>query len=721
MPNHCLAALIALAVLIAPCAIRAQEPPRDFTCFQSGSPYAPDIDIASDLAITYGVGHDFAERVAQWKRHGYNVSLMTGIAWGGYGAYYGSGDDFKRDEVQTDKSGKLFMHGNSTTVGYNVPSPEYVQFIKDYIDPALDCDILGVYLEEPEFWANTGWSESFKKEWQRFYGEPWQAPDSSPDAQYRASKLKYELYFNALKEVFAHIDKRAAERGVSIECHVPTHSLINYAQWRIVSPESHLIDIPQLDGYIAQVWTGTARSRNMYRGVGKERTFETAYLEYGQMLGMVRPTGKKVWFLADPIEDNPNYDWADYKVNYECTLVASLLWPEVSRYEVMPWPGRIFRGKYPRYKGAAPDDRVAVPAEYSTQLLTVINALNHMEQSDVKRDTGSQGVGVIVSDTLMFQRSAPEPSDAALGSFYALSLPLVKHGIPGEVVQLENAVHPNCFKPYRVLLLTYEGQKPLRPEYHAALAQWVREGGGLIYVGDGSDPYHDVREWWNAQGTEEAKAYDDLFERLGVTEDARTAPQAIGKGFVRVLEERPRDMQREEDGAEKVIGLVREMFAAQGQTLETQNYLRIQRGPYVIAAVLDESVSDQPLTLTGNYVDLFDARLPVVVSKTLNPNERALLYDLDWGRGKDMPVAKVVAAATRVRDERVEQSAFTFTTRGPVDTHARVRILLPGKPASVAAEPSVPFEHVWDADSSTLLLSFDNKAEDIKFELALPQ
>src|SRR5690606_32589532 len=103
----------------------------------------------------------------------------------------------------------------------------------------------------PEFWANTGWSEGFKAAWQDFYNEPWQEPDSSPDAQYRASRLKYELYFNALKEVFAHIKQRAEEKGIAIECIVPTHSLINYAHWGIVSPESHLADLPAFDGYVA--------------------------------------------------------------------------------------------------------------------------------------------------------------------------------------------------------------------------------------------------------------------------------------------------------------------------------------------------------------------------------------------------------------------------------------------------------------------------------------
>src|SRR5690606_31094483 len=174
---------------------------------------------------------------------------------------------FKRDEVQTMKDGSLRMHGGG--VGYNVPTRPYIEHIKKRVEPAIEAGVVGIFLEEPEYWTNTGWSPAFQKEWQDFYGEPWQAPDSSVDAQYRASKLKRELYFQALQEVFAHADKLAADRGHSIQCVVPTHSLINYAHWGIVSPESYLVDIPEMDGYIAQVWTGTSRTPNRYAGVKK--------------------------------------------------------------------------------------------------------------------------------------------------------------------------------------------------------------------------------------------------------------------------------------------------------------------------------------------------------------------------------------------------------------------------------------------------------------------
>ena len=37
---------------------------------------------------------------------------------------------------------------------------------------------------------------------EEFYNEPWIEPDSSPNAQYRASKLKYYLYRKTLAQVF---------------------------------------------------------------------------------------------------------------------------------------------------------------------------------------------------------------------------------------------------------------------------------------------------------------------------------------------------------------------------------------------------------------------------------------------------------------------------------------------------------------------------------------
>lgn len=94
-----------------------------------------------------------------------------------------------------------------------------------------------------------------------------------------------------------------------------------------------------VDGYIAQVWTGTSRTPNYYNGVKAERVFENAFLEYGSMESMTEPTHRKLYFLTDPIEDFPR-DWNDYKVNYQATFTAQLLYPKIANYEMMPWPDK---------------------------------------------------------------------------------------------------------------------------------------------------------------------------------------------------------------------------------------------------------------------------------------------------------------------------------------------------------------------------------------------
>lgn len=702
---------------MAPLSLWAQTPGPDFTCFQEAGHYTPQLDIGSDMAVVYGVNNTFSERVAQWREKGYSIGMMTGIAWGGYDDYYQTPEGFRKDEVQTTKSGRLYMHGDSTTVGYNVPTDAYIEYIKKIVEPAVDLGAQAIFLEEPEYWAETGWSEAFKREWQIYYGEPWQEPDSSVDAQYRASRLKYELYFKALREVFRHIKARAAEQGKSVECIVPTHSLNNYAHWRIVSPMSHLMDLQEMDGYIAQVWTGTARSATMFRGVRKERTFESGFLEYSQMLAMVRPTGRKVWFLADPIEDNPNYSWNNYKLNYECTVISSLMWPEVHRFEVMPWPSRIFQGTYPKVDlDTKSADREGIPADYATELLTVINALNDMNQEDVEYDTGTRGIGVLVSDTLMFQRAAPTPSDPHLSQLYGLAMPLLKQGLPVELIQLENLLQPNVLNNIKVLLLTYEGQKPLKSEYHRALADWVRAGGSLLFVDDGKDPYNHVREWWNDQGKTSRTPQQDLLDRLAVTDAAKSGPVRTGTGWVLVFKESPSSLAGQADGASILMQRVEEMLQTRGETLRTQNYLKLRRGPYVIASVMDESVSEAPLTITGRLVDLLDPMLPVIREKTLLPNERTLLYDLDWA-DTHLARAKVAAAACRVREEQSDGGVLSFVTRGPAATRARMRILLPNKPDSLNTEPGIYVDQKWDDASRTFWLDFDNQAADVQFRV----
>jgi hypothetical protein len=694
-----------------PAALRSQE---QRLSFQTSGPWSPRVQLNADVAMCYGIDKTLPERMKSWRDHGYIVQLMTGVAWGKYQDYlYGRWDGKNHeDEAQTEKSGAKVSHGGD--VYYMSPGPSYGRYLAGGVREALDAGAGAVYLEEPEFWVRSGWSEGFKREWKAYYHEDWVAPDSSPQAQYRASKLKYFLYRRALAQVFASVKQWGQEHGKSIPCYVPTHSLINYAHWHIVSPESSLLQVG-CDGYIAQVWTGTSRTPNVYRNVKKERTFETAFLEYGAMQNLVRASGRRVWYLNDPIEDNPNHTWADYRKNWQNTLTASLLQPEVWRYEIMPWPQRIFMRNYP---ATMPVNRrarrIPIPTAYETELQSVITALGDMKQPpDTVRweRCGTQGVGVLVSDTMMFQRGGPGASDENLGSFYGLAMPLVKQGLPIDPVQIESCTQEGFLDRYKILLLTYEGQKPPTPQFHNALVNWVRAGGALVIVDDDKDAYNSVREWWNTAPMDYATPRLHLFEQLGLAADAKF-PAKVGQGCVLYDAVSPATLTYRNDGGQRVISLVHDAADRIGLKWTASNSLVLRRGPYVVAAGLDESVNDaRPTTIHGRLVPLFDENLPIVDSYEIKEGARQLLLDLSM-----LPRDKigVVAAACRVRGEIVDNRSISFRADGLEGSRAVVRVAMPLAPKAVWAGGAALNGDAYDYAFGSLRIRFTNSASGVE-------
>jgi hypothetical protein len=598
------------------------------TCFQTGKAWSPQGNLGSDVAIVYGIDTNLPARIESWREHGYRIHVMTGVAWGQYQDYlYGRFDGINHeDEVQTDRDGNKIGHGGD--VYYMCPGTNYGKFLCVGVQRALDAGAEAIHLEEPEFWDRAGYSEGFKREWRNYYHDDWQPPDSSVDARWRTGKLKYFLYRRAVQQVFDYVQAYNKQTGRHVRCYVPTHSLLNYAQWCIVSPESSLAQLNGCDGYIAQVWTGTSREPNRFRGEVRSRTFETAFLEYGAMQNLVRATGRSVWYLNDPIEDNPNHDWTDYRNNWESTLTASLFQPDISKFEVAPWPERVFGGRYPR--SASREERKPIPPAYATELQTVFNALNGLNQSRTEWNCGTPGIGVLVSDSLMFQRGQPTPSDPHLGNFYGLAMPLLKHGLPVTPVQLENVVIPHYLDGFRILILSYDGQKPLSPEVHAPLVDWVKRGGALIFCDQDADPYLKVHEWWNSDGKNYATPREHLFELLGLDKPVGTDLfQPIGKGGLIWLRERPAGLSTSAEGAAQVVAAAKLAAGRVGLNWRETNHLLLRRGPYVIAAGLDESIEGNPHTLSGRFVNLFDSELRVQNDISIIPGSRWFLLDLD--------------------------------------------------------------------------------------------
>src|SRR3984957_19118692 len=125
--------------------------------------------------------------------------------------------------------------------------------------------------------------------------------------------------------------------------------------------------------------------------------------------------------------------------NYQATFTAKLFYPSIDHYEVMPWPERIYTHPY---KLANSDSAVLIPKYYSTQMQVMVNVLNGMPlSSNVVNGAGS--IAVVMGNSNM---------------------------------------------------------KPDSASVHALLADWVRNGGVLVYCGKDDDPYQPVMEWWDTKG-----------------------------------------------------------------------------------------------------------------------------------------------------------------------------------------------------------------------------
>lgn len=681
---------------------------RERTCFQTGQAWSENGNLRSDVAIVYGIDPGLPDRIRTWRDRGYRIHVMTGVSWGHYQDYlYGRFDGVNHeDEAQTDRNGKKISHGGD--VYYMSPGANFGKFLCLGVQRALDAGAEAIHLEEPEFWVRGGYSEGFKREWKSYYGEDWQPPHASADAQWRASKLKYHLYRRALQQVFDHVQAFNRSTGKNVRCYVPTHSLINYAHWRIVSPESSLAQLQGCDGYIAQVWTGTSRTPNRYRGVLQERTFETAFLEYGAMQNLVRATGRTVWYLNDPIEDDPKRDWDDYRRNWESTLVASLLQPEVWRFEVAPWPERVFGGRYP----AGHPNPQPIPPAYAAEVQTVCNSLNYLDQPNWSWDSGTPGLGVVIGDSLMFQRGDPSPSDPHLSHFYGLALPLLKRGLPVIPVQLENLPLPNAFKDLNVLLLSYHGLKPLSPEVHPPIASWVKAGGVLLVCDDDSDPYARVRDWWNSGSRSYPTPRHHLFEALGLEPEASPASASepakiptpsdswipVGRGFVRWLRANPASLAADNAGDLQVARLAREAVERSGRTWHETAHLLLRRGPYVIAAGLDESITAPPKSVPGRFVNLFDPDLNLRIDPVLSAGDRWFLLDVatpGLAPGTNPPVVLASSFKALPLPASSSPGRAAFAVEGVARTPAIGLLRLPGPPKrlTLADQPLSPLRY----------------------------
>lgn len=238
--------------------------------------------------------------------------------------------------------------------------------------------------------------------------------------------------------------------------------------------------------------------------------------------------------------------------------------------------------------------------------------------------------------------------------------------------------------------------KPLTPEVHNALARWVKQGGALVVCDDDGDPYNVVREWWNHDGRHYATPREHLFEQLGIdsarSTDAKLAEWRCGKGSIYWLRENPARLARSKDGDTVVVDAVRQAAKQQGVRWRETNHLLLRRGPYVIAAGLEESVPGAAKKIQGRFVNLFDPELRVQTEIEVKPGTRYFLRDLDQSRGRQ---PEVIAAADKALRRQTDRQTLTFTVEGVGNTPAVVLLRTEKAPRAItlAEQPWANFEY----------------------------
>ena len=742
---------------------------EELTGYQASGDFRPSVDLQCDFVMVYGIDDTMPDRIRQYREKGYVIHLMTGIAWGEYQDYLdGKWDGRKHwDEGQVERSGKDVIH--NPTVPYMVPTVSFSEYLTERMKIAVDKGVEAIHVEEPEFWDRSGYSEAFKREYEIYYKEPWRPQHEDLDVQYKSARLKAYLYSRAIDRVSAALKEYAkVVYNRDLRFYVPTHSLLNYTQWKIMSPEAALINIPTVDGYIAQIWTGTSREANVYEGVYKERTFETAYLEYGVMQELVKGTGRRMWFLNDPIEDLPSYTWENYEYNYRKTAAACLLHPHIWHYEICPWPHRVFDGRYPRFQpNIAKKDETSyetdqsrpIPGSYSTLLSGMFQLFGDMEQKEFCFEGAGDSVGICMSDSGLFQRTFPDgivngrklgdrfamakhkntgnPVDEeaaealmkeiredesllldfiqsdAFPQFYGMSLPLLKYGLPVRPVQLDNVRRfAGYLDTLKVLILSYEYIKPEAPDINTAVLSWVMNGGTLLYIGDGSDPFHRIDSWWRKSGYENPARH--LFRLAGMEETPEDGVYPAGNGKIVVWNMVPAKICLSRELAQEYRYKVKDALESLGLSWEFRNDLTLHRGPYIISAVMDESVTDEKKVWEGLFADLGENDYPVITHKEIGPDETALLFDFDTIREETF---RVIGTSARVLDAQTDDGGFQLKLKTADKIRAYTRVRLPQKAAAALAVDEqgqhVPMEVNWDDASRTLLLCYDSHSEEV--------
>lgn len=600
-----------------------------YTYFVTERLYNEYLDIGADVVSVYPYGFErqdlphipggdsnLPNLIKTWSEKGYQVDLEIAAAHDFMKKYVMQDEKNRMKEVQIDKNGTVVTF--APTICEMVPNKNWEDYLFEHIDKALALGAKDVGMEESGFFPGTGYSEAFKKAWQSYYNEPWKDPESSPLARFQSEVLKQYLFRNQ----YDQLAQRVSEKYPDSRFFYVNHSMFANTEYGNTVDVYGLVALPSIFGVEGQVWSDTVRPVITHRGETASMPFEYGWIQNSEFATYQRQfPDKPVRIIGDPKGDALGLGWDTYEKNYLQNLVSQLLCPEFVRFQTAVWPERIFQQKYG-------DEATLEYKRIVQNIFTILDQIH--EKKTVTVGSGSTGIAMAFSanSNMHHDLSKGEQPRGAI----TLGVSLIEKGIPVQVYALESFKDKSALDEVKTLVLSYDFMKPENAKYNQTIADWVRGGGSLLFIGAKNEYTEIPGAWWDKEGF--ASAEEQLFDLLGVSVEGygKTTPaeeltdgaikvnQAVGNGHVMVVEYPTWDLCLSSKSTDAYMRYVQQAHEATGHRFITTEYIYAQRGDIEIYKALSN-----PLSIQGNFVDMLAQNQDLITEKRLQPGDVAIL------------------------------------------------------------------------------------------------
>lgn len=605
------------------------------TILQTREQYDPRVHIPVDGVMVHPhneLPHNPAPFHASWAQKTACVGRMFFSDSDDLNEYWSGKWDGEshEDEVEMKSDGEPMRCSDIRP--YLVATDGWINYLyQRKVSPSLDLGTAAIIPEEPIGHTFTGYEKETRRMYEALYGEPWEDPKQSPLVHTRLAEMKARLYYKLESELCTQTKQRAAQEGRPIDFVVPIHSIFSNKANQLTAPLGLSLQNPEFDGFIGQIWTGPIRWCLSQYDSDDKSFFSSAFALYEYFVQLVNGTGKKLWLLTDPVEDDPHHTWEEFRTWYQEGVAAMLMMREVNSYEVMPWPERIF---LPTTFTPGIDDQVDNPTlpDYFTLVLSITQALQDMPEGGEWIDgTDEIGLGIAVADSAMW---VPHEENCLQGH-YGLRIPLLERGVLARNFVMERAVDPDYADQFKVVVLSYEEWWPYDDAMQDHLTGWVQRGGTLIMLG---------------QGGGGGRALLDRLDNnrgAGMVLGDETSPRAFAD---------PIEFET----------VYRPLLEAAGISCEHRDGFAMRRGDYMIARALNKE-----LPMAGHFVDVFSPDLSVCEDPAVAAGTCGLFKQFD-------PASEpsVIHSTCRLMEQSFEEGVLRFTICGPLETDFTARVSL---------------------------------------------